>query len=105
MKVTLTMNEVVALVRNQYRFHDDDNIQVEIEGFVKANTTGTEVDNWIDVPFDWSETVAPPEAISFCKIEIMLRDGSIDKGFPDDWNISWLQQDIPNDIVKFRKVS
>ena len=103
MKIILTIQDVIVMLRKEHQLPDD--VQVEIEGFVKANTTGTEVDNWIDVPFDWSETVAPPEAISFCKIEIMLRDGSIDKGFPDDWNISWLQQDIPNDIVKFRKVS
>ena len=106
MKITLTMNEVVALVRNQYRFHDDDNIQVEIEGFGEVATTDNNADGWISVPYDWNKDYPTPEALKCFKIMAQLRNGEITKAAqPSAWSASWVQENNPYDIVKFRKAN
>ena len=108
MKVTLTMNEVIALVRYQYGFHDDDNIQVEIEGFGEVDavsTVSTDTDGWINVPADWSKPY-PPSTVNGCyKLEVSLRDGTLLQGPPDNWISSWVQENDQYDIVKFRKIA
>ena len=113
MKITLTMNEVIALVRNQYRFHDDDNIQIqiEIEGFGEVDavstvsTVSTDTDGWISVPADWSKPY-PPSTVNGCyKLEVSLRDGTLFQGPPDNWIAFWVQENDQYDIVKFRKIA
>ena len=103
MKVTLTMQDVIVMLRKEYQLPAD--IQVEIEGFSEVNTTSTAVDGWIDVPSDWSEPSPTPEASECRKIEVIIRDGSVDKGYPHDWGFSWVQENNPYDIVKFRKMA
>lgn len=103
MKVILTIQDVIMLVREEYQLPDD--VQVEIEGFVEVNTYGTAADGWIDVPSDWRAQCAPSTANGCYKIEVCLRDGTVTRGQPDDWNISWVQENNPRDIVKFRKVA
>lgn len=106
MKVTLTMNEVIALVRNQYRFHDDDNIQVEIEGFGEVATTDNNADGWISVPPDWNKDYPTPEAHQYFSITAQLRNGEITEAYkPSAWSMSWVQENNPYDIVKFRKAN
>ena len=106
MKITLTMNEVIALVRNQYRFHDDDNIQVEIEGFGEVGTTDNNADGWINVPSDWNKDYPTPEAIQYFNIMVQLRNGEITEADkPSAWSAGWVQEDNPYDIVKFRKAN
>ena len=100
------MNEVIALVRNQYRFHDDDNIQIEIEGFGEIATTDNNADGWISVPSDWNKDYPTPEAMQCFNIMAQLRNGEITKAAqPAAWSISWVQQNNPYDIVKFRKIA
>jgi len=103
MKVILTMNEVVTLIRKELQLSDG--VQVEIEGFGEVDAVSTDPDGWISVPPDWSEPMAPPEAIGCSKIEVMLRDGSIDEGPPREWCFSWIQENLYRDIVKFRKIA
>ena len=102
MKVILTIQDVIMMVRKEHQFPDD--VQVEIEGFVEVNTYGA-ADGWIDVPSDWSTPRAPSTVSGCYKIEVCLRDGTVVQGQPDDWNISWVQENNPRDIVKFRKVN
>ena len=103
MKVILTIQDVIMLVREEYQLPDD--VQVEIEDFVEVNTYAAAADGWIDVPSDWSTPLAPSTVSGCHKIEVCLRDGTVNRGQPDDWNISWVQEDNPRDIVKFRKVN
>lgn len=103
MKVILTIQDVIMLVRKEYQLPDD--AQVEIEGFVEVNTYGTAADGWIDVPSDWSRLRAPSTANGCYKIEVCLRDGTVVQGQPDEWESSWVQENNPHDIVKFRKVA
>ena len=103
MKVILTIQDVIMLVRKEYQLPDD--VQVEIEGFVEVNTYGAAADGWIDVQSDWSKPRAPSTVSGCYKIEVCLRDGTVVQGQPDDWESSWVQEDTPYDIVKFRKVA
>lgn len=103
MKVILTIQDVIMLVRKEYQLPDD--VQVEIEDFVEVNTYGTAADDWIDVPSDWSTRCAPSTASGCYKIEVCLRDGTVVQGQPDEWESYWVQEDTPYDIVKFRKVA
>lgn len=101
MKVILTIQDVIMLVRKEYQLPD---VQVEIEGFVEVNTYSV-ADGWIDVPSDWSTPSAPPTVSGCYKIEVCLRDGTVVQGHPDYWVTSWVQENNQYDIVKFRKVN
>lgn len=104
MKITLTMNEVIALVRYQYRFHD--NVQIEIEGFGEVTTTDNNADGWISVPSDWKKDYPTPEALKCFKIVAQLRNGEITEADkPSAWSASWVQENNPYDIVKFREAN
>lgn len=74
MKITLTMDEVIVLVRNQYRFHDNDNIQIEIEGFGEVDTTDNNADGWISVPSDWKKRLSNSRSTS-----VLQNSGSTEK--------------------------
>ena len=104
MKITLTMNEVVTLIRKELQLSD--NIQVEIEGFGEVATTDNNTDGWISVPSDWNKDYPTPEALKCFKIVAQLRNGEITKAAqPSAWWSSWVQQNNPYDIVKFRKIA
>ena len=100
------MNEVITLVRYQYGFHDDDNIQVEIEGFGEVATTDNNTDGWISVPSDWNKDYPTPEALECFNIVAQLRNGEITEAdHPSAWSFSWVQENNQYDIVKFRKAN
>ena len=104
MKITLTMNEVVTLIRKELQLSD--NIQVEIEGFGEVGTTDNNADGWINVPSDWNKDYPTPEALKCFKIVAQLRNGEITKAAqPAAWWSSWVQENNPYDIVKFRKIA
>ena len=104
MKITLTMNEVVTLIRKELQLSD--NIQVEIEGFGEVGTTDNNADGWINVPSDWNKDYPTPEALKCFKIVAQLRNGEITKAAqPSAWWSSWVQENNPYDIVKFRKIA
>ena len=104
MKVILTIDDVIMLVREEYELPDD--VQVEIEGFGEVDTTDNNADGWINVPSDWNKDYPTPEAIQYFNIMVQLRNGEItgaDK--PSAWSVGWVQENNPYDIVKFRKAN
>ena len=103
MKVILTIQDVIMMVRKEHQLPDD--VQVEIEGFVEVNTYSA-ADGWISVPPDWNKDYPTPEALKCFKIVAQLRNGEITKAAqPSAWWSSWVQQNNPYDIVKFRKIA
>lgn len=96
---TLTHQEAIDLIRKQFMLPTSVEIKI---GDQEAQTTERE---WINVPSDHIERVAPEIAQQYGCIEVMYGSGECDTGAPDDWNLFWGQTgDRRCNIVKFRPV-
>jgi hypothetical protein len=94
MKISMTKQDLIRVLRVHYSVQD-------IDDFELLNDSG----DWIDVPEDWQQDVCPDKEMYYAnlEIEVLCRDGVIEKIKARDYNESWIQENDKLDFVKYRK--
>ena len=102
MKIVLTQTEIKQMVA-QSLYLDVSDIDLEIvleqSEVPETRTEGQTNEEWWAVPSNWDNAYCP---LRECLLEIETRSGARHFGAPDDWGISWLQDGVPEDIVRYR---
>lgn len=60
--------------------------------------------DWLHVPDSHRDAKCPITLDKGTQLEIIRRNGEVDAGDVNKWNISWVQEDNFRDIVKFRVI-
>lgn len=92
-KISLTQEELNRIVAAHCGFPLDSKIVltvVPIDG------------EWIDVPPDWKYDYCPSEYSDGTKIDIMLRDGTIEDCGSNGYHDCWVQDQNSWNIIKYR---
>lgn len=104
-KVTITTDELVELIRSKRGFSDDSIIEVVVED----SSDVTEVagrwyfrDGWFYVSESWKHDVCPTTHSIDTRIEVLLSNGYVQTGRISDWVGAVWNQTEPTRIVKFQ---
>lgn len=99
-KFIIDMEEAIVAVRKQYGLPESVKIEIKYD---EDSYKSVDESEWIDVPFDWDDSVPPKEAQGYDMIEVMFRNQRTAIAHSRSWANSWIQENDPADIVKYRK--
>lgn len=104
MHVTVTIEELHALVKEKYRIHNDFTVAVEPTAENPRYKQCEDNNVWFPVPSNWRKMICPHfEEWGVVHIKVITRGGQYETGDIDSFKEAWVQSGNYWDVVAYRK--